>query len=59
MIEFKDVHLLFSGREILSGISMQIPYAAAPIGSALMIYHLLVVIFSRQSNARADTELQV
>ncbi len=25
MIEFKDVHLYFSGREILKGISMQIP----------------------------------
>jgi TRAP-type C4-dicarboxylate transport system permease small subunit len=44
---------------IALGVSMQIPYAAAPIGSALMIYHLLVVIFARQSNARADTELQV
>ena len=44
---------------IALGISMQIPYAAAPIGSALMIYHLLVVIYARQLNAGANTELQV
>lgn len=30
---------------IALGISMQIPYAAAPVGAALMVYHTLVVTF--------------
>jgi len=44
---------------IALGISMQIPYAAAPIGSVLMIYHLIVMMFIRQSASQGDTQLQV
>jgi TRAP-type C4-dicarboxylate transport system permease small subunit len=44
---------------IALGISMQIPYAAAPIGSALMIYHLLVLMIVPQAAPTNDSELQV
>lgn len=44
---------------IALGISMQIPYAAAPIGSALMIYHLLVLMIVPQAAPTHDSELQV
>jgi TRAP-type C4-dicarboxylate transport system permease small subunit len=44
---------------IALGISMQLPYASVPVGSLLMIYHMLVVMFGpRDATARA-TELQV
>lgn len=42
------------------GISMQIPYAAIPIGAALMIYHLVVVSVCPWARVvRASTELQL
>lgn len=45
---------------IALGISMQIPYASIPIGSALMVYHLLVVmVFPWARVERASTELQL
>ena len=45
---------------IALGISMQIPYASIPIGSALMVYHLLVVmIFPWARVERASTEFQL
>lgn len=45
---------------IALGISMQIPYAAIPVGSALMMYHLLVVmIFPWATPKRAPNELQL
>jgi len=45
---------------IALGISMQIPYAATPIGAALMVYHTLVVMFcswARPVKAAADYQL--
>lgn len=45
---------------IALGISMQIPYASIPIGSALMVYHLLVVMSCPWARVeRASTELQL
>ena len=45
---------------IALGISMQIPYSSIPIGSALMAYHLLVVMSCPWARViRASTELQL
>jgi TRAP-type C4-dicarboxylate transport system permease small subunit len=44
---------------IALGISMQLPYASVPVGSLLMIYHMLVVMFGPRDIAARDTELQV
>ena len=45
---------------IALGISMQIPYASIPIGSALMVYHLLVVMSCPWARVvRAPTGLQL
>lgn len=41
------------------GISMQIPYAAAPLGAALMLYHLLVLMIVPRTAATRETELGV
>jgi TRAP-type C4-dicarboxylate transport system permease small subunit len=41
------------------GVSMQIPYLAAPIGSALMVYHLLILMFVPSLDEARKTELQV
>ena len=41
------------------GVSMQLPYAAVPVGSALMIYHLLVIAFSREDAMTRDSDLQI
>jgi TRAP-type transport system small permease protein len=44
---------------IALGISMQIPYAAIPVGALLMVYHLLAVTsFPWARVARPDTEAQ-
>ena len=45
---------------IALGISMQIPYAAIPVGSLLMAYHLAAVMsFPWARVARPQTEIQV
>jgi TRAP-type C4-dicarboxylate transport system permease small subunit len=45
---------------IALGISMQIPYSAIPIGSALMVYHLLIVMFCPWARVQSgSTEYQV
>ena len=45
---------------IALGISMQIPYSAIPIGSALMFYHLLIVMFCPWARVQSgSTEYQV
>jgi TRAP-type C4-dicarboxylate transport system permease small subunit len=44
---------------IALGISMQLPYASVPVGSLLMIYHLVVVMFGPRDTAARETELQV
>ena len=45
---------------IALGISMQIPYAAIPLGSFLMAYHLLAVMaFPWARVARQEIEIQV
>ncbi len=43
---------------IALGVSMQVPYAAVPIGAALMIYHLLIVMFAPGLELKRDTEMQ-
>jgi TRAP-type C4-dicarboxylate transport system permease small subunit len=40
------------------GVSMQIPYAALPIGAVLMLYHLAIVTFFPSLEVQRDTELQ-
>jgi TRAP-type C4-dicarboxylate transport system permease small subunit len=44
---------------IALGISMQLPYAAVPVGAALMIYHLLVLMlgFDRDQTRVADVQV--
>ena len=45
---------------IALGVSMQIPYSAIPIGSALMVYHLLIVMFCPWARVQSgSTEYQV
>jgi len=45
---------------IALGISMQIPYAAIPVGALLMAYHLVAVMsFPWARAVRAHTEVQV
>lgn len=45
---------------IALGISMQIPYSAIPIGSLLMVYHLLIVMFCPWARVQSgSTEYQV
>jgi len=41
------------------GVSMQLPYGAVPLGAALMIYHVLVVMFRGSSAVARDNDLQV
>ncbi len=41
------------------GVSMQLPYAAVPVGAALMIYHVLVVMVRGPIAISHDSELQV
>jgi len=41
------------------GVSMQLPYAAVPIGAALMIYHVLIVMVRGSVAVTRDNELQV
>ena len=43
---------------IALGISMQIPYAAAPLGAAMMLYHLLVLMIVPQAAPTHGTEQQ-
>jgi TRAP-type C4-dicarboxylate transport system permease small subunit len=44
---------------IALGISMQLPYASVPVGSLLMIYHMLVVMFGPRDTLARDAELRV
>jgi TRAP-type C4-dicarboxylate transport system permease small subunit len=45
---------------IALGISMQVPYSAIPMGSALMGYHLLIVMFCPWARVQSSpTEYQV
>jgi TRAP-type C4-dicarboxylate transport system permease small subunit len=44
---------------IALGVSMQLPYAAVPVGSALMIYHMLVIAFGSDKAVTRDTEIQI
>ncbi len=44
---------------IALGISMQLPYASVPVGSLLMIYHMLVVMFGPRDAVARETELRV
>jgi TRAP-type C4-dicarboxylate transport system permease small subunit len=45
---------------IALGVSMQVPYAAAPLGAALMIYHFLVLMFVPSAAPPArDGQLEV
>lgn len=44
---------------IALGVSMQLPYAAVPVGSALMIYHLFVISFRGDKAIKRGTELQI
>ncbi len=45
---------------IALGISMQVPYSAIPIGSALMIYHMLIVMCCPWARVQSgSTEYQV
>jgi TRAP-type C4-dicarboxylate transport system permease small subunit len=41
------------------GVSMQVPYLSVPIGSALMIYHLLIVMFLPSLDAARESEVQI
>jgi TRAP-type C4-dicarboxylate transport system permease small subunit len=41
------------------GVTMQLPYAAVPVGSALMIYHMLIVMLRVPGAVTRDSELQV
>lgn len=41
------------------GVSMQLPYGAVPIGAALMIYHVLVVMVRGPVAVARDNDLQV
>lgn len=41
------------------GVSMQLPYGAVPIGAALMIYHVLVVMVRGPVAVSRDNDLQV
>ena len=48
------------GAELTARVSMQIPYSAIPIGSALMVYHLLIVMFCPWARVQSgSTEYQV
>jgi TRAP-type C4-dicarboxylate transport system permease small subunit len=40
------------------GLSMQIPYLSLPIGAALMLYHLAIVMFVPSLELPRETELQ-
>jgi TRAP-type C4-dicarboxylate transport system permease small subunit len=44
---------------IALGISMQLPYASVPVGSILMIYHMLVVMLGPRDTSARDAELGV
>lgn len=41
---------------IALGVSMQIPYLSIPIGSALMVYHLLIMMLTPDLNDVRDIE---
>jgi TRAP-type C4-dicarboxylate transport system permease small subunit len=41
------------------GVSMQLPYAAVPVGAALMIYHTLIVMARVPGAVTRDNDLQV
>ncbi len=41
------------------GVTMQLPYAAVPVGSALMIYHMMIVMLRVPGAVTRDSELQV
>lgn len=44
---------------IALGVSMQLPYAAVPVGAALMIYHLLVLMLGFDRGQMRDADVQV
>lgn len=44
---------------IALGVSMQVPYLSVPVGSALMIYHLLVMMLVPGIDERRETELHL
>ena len=44
---------------IALGLSMQLPYAAVPVGSVLMIYHLAVISFVGDKAITRDSDLQI
>ncbi len=41
------------------GVTMQLPYAAVPVGAALMIYHVLIVMICGSDKVTRDRELHV
>lgn len=41
------------------GVTMQLPYAAVPVGAALMIYHVLIVMVRGPGAVTRENELQV
>jgi len=41
------------------GVTMQLPYAAVPVGAALMIYHVLIVMICGSDKVARDSELHV
>jgi TRAP-type C4-dicarboxylate transport system permease small subunit len=44
---------------IALGISMQIPYASVPVGAALMLYHLLVIMFVPLPSRQRDLQTEI
>ena len=44
---------------IALGISMQIPYASVPVGAALMLYHLVVIMFVPLPSEQRDLQTEV
>jgi TRAP-type C4-dicarboxylate transport system permease small subunit len=44
---------------IALGISMQIPYASVPVGAALMLYHLLVIMFVPLPAQQRDLQTEI
>ena len=44
---------------IALGISMQIPYASVPVGAALMLYHLAVIMFVPLPSEQRDLQTEV
>ncbi|PWB57494.1 MAG: hypothetical protein C3F17_20325 [Bradyrhizobiaceae bacterium] len=41
------------------GVTMQFPYAAVPVGAALMIYHVVIVMLGVKNAVSRDADVQV